>query len=210
MNTKTKIIILSAVLIALIVLFGILVLRSPNVFYLKGKGNIPQPKESPLPGESYEEYLQQGIEYESANEIDKAIEAYKKAAQANPGSYVPYSNIGSIYERNKEFAKAEEAFKTALSIDPQSISAYRKLYELYRYDLEKSSQEIVLFFSDALEKTNNNVDLMKLYAFYLEDVNDLESVLAIWKAFLQTEPENEIYANKVKLLEAKIIITNQY
>jgi len=195
---KTKIIILSTVLIALIALFG--------VFYLKKGGNVIQPEESPSPaGTSYEEYLQQGIQYESTNELDKAIAAYQKAAQANPESYVPYSNIGSIYERNKEFIKAEEAFKTALSIDPQSISVYRKLYDLYRYDFKKLPPEMMLFFSDALEKTNNDIDLTKLYAFYLENINDWESALIIWKAFLQTEPGNEIYAAKVKSLEARIV-----
>jgi len=196
-NTRTKIIILLAILIALTALFG--------VFYLKKEGNVSQPEESSLPEElSYEEYLQQGIQYESANELDKAIAAYQKAAQAKPDSYVSYSNLGSIYEHNKEFSKAEEAFKRALSIDPQSVSVYRKLYELYRYDLQKPRHEMMPFFSDAFEKTNNDIDLMKLYAFYLEDVNDLESALIVWKAFLQTEPDNEIYAAKVKSLEEKI------
>ncbi len=204
--TKPKIIILLAVLAALTALFG--------VFYLKNKGDVFQPEEPnntsqpeklPLPTEtSYEEYLQQGIEYESRGELDKAINAYLKAAQAKPEAYVPYSNIGSIYEHNKEFAKAEEAFKTALSIDPQSLSVYRKLYELYRYDLEKPSQEMILFFKDALEKTNNDVDLTKLYAFYLEDANDFESALVIWKAFLQAEPGNELYTAKVKSLEERM------
>ena len=153
---------------------------------------------------SYEEYLQQGIQYESIGELDKAISAYQKAAQVKPEAYVPYSNIGSIYRQNKEFAKAEEAFKKALSIDPKSISVYRKLYELYRYDFRKHPNQMTLFFSDALKKTDNNIDLMKLYAFYLEDINDLEPALAIWKAFLQAEPNNELYVAKIKSLEARI------
>lgn len=153
---------------------------------------------------SYEEYLQQGINYESTSELDKAIGAYKKAAEVLPTAYVPYSNLGSIYEHNKEFSKAEEAFKTALSIDPQSVSVYRKLYELYRYDLKQNSQEITLFFKDALKQTNNSIDLTKLYASYLEDINNLESALIVWKAFLQAEPNNEIYAAKIKSLEEKI------
>ena len=206
-NARTKIIILLAVLIALIALFGVFYLKNgENVSQPEESNNVPQPEESSSPEESsYEEYLQQGIQYESTNELDKAIDAYQKAAQAKPEAYIPYSNLGSIYERNKEFLKAEEAFKTALSIDPQSISVYRKLYELYRYDLKKPSHEMTPFFSDAFEKTNNDIDLMKLYAFYLEDVNDLESALIVWKAFLQAEPGNEIYAAKVKSLEARIV-----
>ena len=193
---KLKTIILLAVLIALIVaLWG----RRMSIRDIRRPEIVSKPEET-----SYEEYLQQGIQYESAGELDKAIDVYQKAAQENPESYVPYSNIGSIYERNKDFVKAEEAFKQALSIDPQSISVYRKLYELYRYDLKKHTDKMTLFFSDALEKTNNDINLMKLYAFYLEDVNDFESAVSIWKAFLQTEPGNEVYATKVKSLEEKI------
>ena len=184
---------------ALIALFG--------VFYFKGGENVPQPnvlQPEESDNISYEEYLQQGIQYESAGELDKAIDVYQKATKANPDSYVPYSNIGSIYRQNKEFYKAEGAFKTALSIAPQSVSVYRKLYELYRYDFKKYPDQMALFFSDALKQTNNDVDLMKLYAFYLEDINDLEPALAIWKAFLQAEPGNELYTAKIKSLETRI------
>ena len=205
-NTKTEKYFLILLFVALITLFGI--------FYFKGGGSVLQPEESDsisqseevfLPEKtSYEEYLQQGIQYESAGELDKAIDAYQKAAKANPESYVPYSNIGSIYRQNKEFYKAEGAFRTALSIAPQSVSVYRKLYELYRYDFKKHPDQMALFFSDALKQTNNDVDLMKLYAFYLEDINDLFPALAIWKAFLQAEPNNELYTTKVKSLEERI------
>lgn len=199
---KLKIIYVAMVLVVLVVLFGVFYSRSREVkvpIIDTTTDNAVKPQES-----TYEEYLQQGIEYESTGELDKAIDAYKKAAQAKPKAYVPYSNLGSIYRQNKEFTKAEEAFKKALSISPQSVSIYRKLYELYRYDLKKHPQEMTLFFSNAFKQTNNDIDLMKLYAFYLEDINDPEPALAIWKAFLQAEPNNELYIQKVKSLEVKV------
>lgn len=156
------------------------------------------------PNLTYAEYLQQGIGYESAGELDRAVESYQKAAKIAPKEYVPYSNIGSIYEVKKDFARAEEFFKKALSIDPQALSVYRKLYDLYRYDFRKHPDFMMPFFADIIKTTNNNSDIIKLYAFYLEDINDPEPALTIWKAFLESEPNNQVYIDKIRSLEAKI------
>ncbi|MBM4401073.1 MAG: tetratricopeptide repeat protein, partial [Crenarchaeota archaeon] len=197
LNLRAKII---ALLLILVFLAALIFFKKEKRLFWPEQPNSSLPsEESPLPiGVSYETYLQQGIDYESIGQTEKAIDSYQKAAQAKPESYVPYSNIGSIYERNKEFAKAEESFKQALSIDPRSVSVYKKLYGLFRHGFGKNHEEMTLFFKDALEKTNNDVNLMKLYAFYLEDVNDYQSALILWKAFLQVEPDNELYLQKVR------------
>ncbi|OGY59094.1 MAG: hypothetical protein A3B23_01555 [Candidatus Colwellbacteria bacterium RIFCSPLOWO2_01_FULL_48_10] len=158
---------------------------------------------SSSPETTYAEYLQQGIDYESSGDLDKALASYEQAAKTSPKEYVPYSNIGSIYRNQKDFVKAEESFKKALAIDPQAVSVYRKLYDLYRYDFRKHPDFMMPFFADILKTTNNNFDVVKLYAFYLEDINDPEPALALWRAFLEVEPDNQVYIDKVKLLEAK-------
>lgn len=157
-----------------------------------------------VPKLTYAEYLQQGIEYESKGEMGKAIDSYEKAARRDPKQYVSYSNLGTIYQKQKDFTKAEVSFKKALEINPQAISVYKKIYDLYRYDFRKHPDFMMPFFAEIIKTTDNNIDIVKLYAFYLEDVNDPEPALAIWKAFSETEPNNEIYKAKIKTLEAKI------
>jgi len=153
---------------------------------------------------TYDEYLQQGIDYEVAGDPAMAIDSYELASKVDKKVYVPYSNIGSIYITMEEFDMAEVAFKKALSIDPQAVNVWHKLYELYRYNFKKPPHEMDPFFADALEKTNNNIDIIKLRAFYLEDINDPVPALAIWKAFLEAEPGNKVYMDKIEKLETSI------
>jgi len=167
----------------------------------KIKNNVCEDKEI---SKCYVEYLQLGIEYESLGKMDLAIKSYESASLADKTQYVPYSNIGSVYKTQKDFTKAEESFKKALSLDPTAISVYQKLYELYRYDMKKYPHEIMPFFADAIQKTGNNFEVVKMYAVYLYDVKDYESALPMWEAIAKEFPDNVSYQQRVAEIKGKM------
>ena len=75
-----------------LIILVVLLLIIGSVVYYKNR------KPALAPGVlSYEEYLQQGINYETKGELNNAIISYKKASEISPKDYVPYSNIGSAY-----------------------------------------------------------------------------------------------------------------
>src|SRR3989344_1370963 len=152
---------------------------------------------------TYEQYLQQGIEYETKGELDKAIDSYKKASEISPKEYVPYSNAGSAYYSLKRFIEAEDHFLKALELSPSSVSVHTKLYDLYFYGLKRDSQQMAAFFQDALNATNNDINIVKLYALYLEEIKDFKSALNIWQSLLDFEPDNVSYKAKVEALQKK-------
>mgnify|MGYP001567434996 CR=1 FL=1 len=156
------------------------------------------------PAISYDEYLQMGINYETKGELNNAIEAYKKAAKLSPKEYVPYSNIGSAYFSLKQFPEAETAFLKAIELTPNNVSVYTKLYDLYYHGLRRYPHQMNAFFEDAMRDTNNDINIVKLYASYLEEINDPESALPIWQSLLQVEPDNASYKAKIKALQKKI------
>lgn len=149
-------------------------------------------------------YLQLGINYEGLGKITRAIESYNLASKEKPDLATPYSNIGSIYRRLKDFGKAEEYFKKALSITPNNPVVYGKMYELYFYDMKKLPDEMISFFSEALKNTNDDPSVARMYAFYSENINDIQSALDIWKIILSKEPDNTAAKTKIKQLEEKI------
>ena len=53
------------------------------------------------------------------------------------------------------------------------------------------------FFEDAMKNTNNDINIVKLYALYLEEIKDYESALPIWESLVKLEPENAAYKAKV-------------
>jgi tetratricopeptide (TPR) repeat protein len=188
-KTKRNKYILSIVIIILVIVASVFLVE-------KNKKNV-----SVL---SYEECLQRGINFETKKDLDSALKEYELAASIKPDQYIPYSNMGGVYQQKKDFTKAEEAFKKALSLDPQAISVYQKLYDLYRYDLKKYPHEIMPFFAEAMQKTNNSMEIVRIYATYLYDVKDYEMALIMWEAMVKAYPDNELYQKRVEEIKAKI------
>lgn len=163
-------------------------------------------KECPNPTECYSHYLQKGVNYHGKEQHDLAIAAFKKALEFQPNSFVPTLNIGTSYGKKGDFKMAEEYFKKAAVLEPAEFVIYYKLFELYFYDLKKNPGEMDLFFKDAIAKTNNNINVFKVYGRYLEEINDPENALVIWKEILKLDPQNKLYQDKVKELEQKLKI----
>jgi tetratricopeptide (TPR) repeat protein len=153
---------------------------------------------------TYDQYLQQGINYETKGELLKAISSYRKASELAPKEYVPYSNAGSAYYSMQKYTEAEDHFLQALELVPNNVSVYTKLYEVYFYGLKRNPEQMTTFFQDAMKNTNNSVNIVTLYASYLEQINDPESALPIWQSLLQVEPDNAAYKAKVEALQKKI------
>ncbi|MEK7219393.1 MAG: tetratricopeptide repeat protein [Patescibacteria group bacterium] len=153
---------------------------------------------------TYDQYLQQGIEYETKGRLLDALKAYGKASEVSPKEYVPYSNAGSAYYSMRKFVEAEDHFLKALELSPSSVSVYTKLYEVYFYGLKRDAEQMKTFFQDALKNTNNDINMVKLYTLYLEEIKDFESALTIWQSLLEFEPDNASYKIKVEALQKKI------
>jgi len=62
-------------------------------------------------------YLKQG-------EPDKAIDAYKKWIQLNPGQADPHLKLGNLYFSQKQHSEALEEFSQAVSLDPSAKNRY--------------------------------------------------------------------------------------
>jgi Flp pilus assembly protein TadD len=69
-----------------------------------------------------EYYLNLGIRELDSGNIEGAIEAFRKAIEANPADPRPYRNLGIAYELLKDFQKAREVYEKALELNPASAS----------------------------------------------------------------------------------------
>src|SRR3989344_225278 len=168
------------------------------------RGNEGVVSVNPQPKLTYEQYLQQGINFETKNDLNSAISSYKKAAELSPKEYVPYSNAGSAYYSMGKFTEAEKHFLKALELSPDSVSVHTKLYDLYFYGLKRSPEQMKAFFVDSLKDTNNDINIVKLYTIYLEKIEDFKPALSIWRSLLDFEPDNESYKTKVEALQKQI------
>jgi tetratricopeptide (TPR) repeat protein len=90
-------------------------------------------------------YFAMGDIYQSWDKTDKAIAAYLKALELNPGNYEVYFELGESYLKLKgDVVKAETMFKKALEINPNSEQAFRGLVALYSMTDSRGGQNYLL------------------------------------------------------------------
>ena len=74
--------------------------------------------------------LEEGVIFEHLNQWDKALEAYKKAAELEPYSPEPWTNQANIFRHRGDLAAAEHYYQRALAQDKNYIPARHNLADL--------------------------------------------------------------------------------
>jgi len=69
--------------------------------------------------------------YQRRNQMDKALEQYKKSIQLNPNNAQDYFNAGTIYAVKGEYKKAEKFFRQAIKLNRSYSDAYNNLGIVY-------------------------------------------------------------------------------
>ncbi len=74
-------------------------------------------------------YLSIYLNTKNEQELQKAIENYKKAVEINPDNAVAYNGLGAAYRESGDMDKAIEAWEQSLAIDPEyGLSLYNLGY----------------------------------------------------------------------------------
>ena len=63
-------------------------------------------------------YVDLGIAYGKAGDLDKALASLRRAVELNPHQLVAYNELGIVYRRKGQFAAARESYERALGIFP--------------------------------------------------------------------------------------------
>jgi Flp pilus assembly protein TadD len=63
-------------------------------------------------------YVDLGIAYGKAGDLDKSLVSLKRAVELNPRQLVAYNELGIVYRRKGEFAAARESYERALGVFP--------------------------------------------------------------------------------------------
>ena len=84
----------------------------------------------------------EGISFEENGEIDKALEAYRKALNVDPGHSKLASRVAALLIRQDDFPQAIDILKDAIKANPSNAEPYSQLAFIYAKYLKKTDEAV--------------------------------------------------------------------
>jgi len=148
----------------------------------------------------------EGIEASKAKDWDKAIAAFRKAAQLE-GHYAP--NLASalqqratIYVSQKKFQDAIADYSEALKIKSDDSNVYeRRAYaEMQLKDYDKALHD----YNEAIKHSPEEAKYYQVRALIYQNKGDFKAALADTEKTLKLDPSNADAQSRKKFLDAKL------
>ncbi len=148
----------------------------------------------------------EGIEASKAKDWDKAIAAFRKAAQLEaryaPNLVSALRQRASAYRTQQKFPQAAADLSEALKLksDDADIFEQRGYIEMQMKDYDKALPD----YSQAIKLKPDEPKYYQVRAFILQTKNDFKAALADVNKVLQLDPQNADAQQRKRFLEAKI------
>jgi tetratricopeptide (TPR) repeat protein len=84
----------------------------------------------------------EGMAFEENGEMDKALEAYRKVLNVDPGQSDLASRVAVLLIRQEDFPQAIDVLKDAIKANPSDAEPYRQLAYIYAKYLKRTDQAI--------------------------------------------------------------------
>lgn len=145
-------------------------------------------------------YRSLGEKYEKVGHLAKSASVYRLALTAYPKDAEALASLGLLYGRMGKLAIGEESIKQALDFEPRTLMLYSKLASFYReYGHDKDAARGV--YLEGLIRTNNDSDLMREYATFLESIGEGYEAYLYWDALSKKDPSDVTLAARVMELQ---------
>jgi type IV pilus biogenesis/stability protein PilW len=101
-------------------------------------------------------YFNSGVDHYYQQDYSKAIQAYQKVIELDPGYAEAYNNLGIIYQEAGDLDRALASYQKAIEINPKSEKALNNLGVLLY--LKGRYEESIQAFQKALTLNANNIE----------------------------------------------------
>lgn len=134
-----------------------------------------------------EHWFQRGLALEEAGApVEEALEAYRKAVEANPKAPGALVNLGTISFRMRKMKEAADYYQRALEADPE--------YPLAHFNLGNLNDELGLLadarkhYLEAVRLNPRYADAYFNLALLAERNGDLLQAIGYWNTYLKLDP----------------------
>jgi tetratricopeptide (TPR) repeat protein len=84
----------------------------------------------------------EGMAFEENGEMDRALEAYRKVLNVDPGQSDLATRVAALLIRQDDFPQAIDVLKDAIKANPNDAEPYRQLAFIYAKYLKKTDQAV--------------------------------------------------------------------
>ncbi len=140
-------------------------------------------------------YIRAANEFQVADDIDRAEEAYRKSLEYNPQNSDAYNGIGTILGARGKVAEAIPYFKKALELDPNSIETYHNLgVALYS---QGNFEEALAYYAKAIEIDPEDANTLCNMGFVLARQGRIDEAIARYKEAIKANPKHLVAHNNL-------------
>ena len=138
--------------------------------------------------DKYNIYLSIGQNEYALGHLQDSKDALESAIAIKPNEPAAYENLFNTQVDMKDNVGAERSIKKAIDLRPDSTEYWRRYIQFEQGVMHRNSNDLNQLYLDALKKTDNSVDIITVYAQYLESIGDLASARQYWQKAIIANP----------------------
>lgn len=158
--------------------------------------------------ERYNLIMQLGFQKNVLGKLAEARDAFLKAAKIQPEDYTAPIALFHIYADMGDNQSARESIKKAIQLQPEKADSWRQYIQFEKERFGATNEKLEEIFLEAMAKTNSSVDIITVYAQFLEEKGDLQGAIEQWeKAIAAFSQNKDLYQQEISRLKSKDLET---
>lgn len=143
--------------------------------------------------------------YMGMGEYKTSLEWLNKAVNIFPDKPLAYGQTGEVQRLMKDYDKATENFRKALALTPENANLWAALIDTYKVSNTYTAQGMKDLYEEALSKTNSSINIVTLYAQFLQTNNDLPGAVKYWKIAIEKNPQDSaLYQAEIDKIQSSV------
>ncbi len=140
------------------------------------------------------QYVNRGVEYNSASELDRAIADFSEAIRLNPKFAMAFYNRGIAYRSKNDPDRAIADYNEAIRLNPKYGSAFNNRGLVF-YSPKKNYDRAIADYNEAIRLDPKNARAFNNRGNAYDDKNDHDRAIADYNEAIRLDPEYAIAFN---------------
>lgn len=146
-------------------------------------------------------YQEIAFNFHILGDLASAKEFYLKAVKINRLDPTVLASLFSVYKDMYDYKAARDAVKKSLDINQADWNLWRGRIELEQFHFAANRADLDRLYREALLATNNSINIITVYAKFLEEGGDKTGAFKYWKMASESAPDDPLYKEEIRRLE---------